>query len=274
MTEQRLSDFLIIGAMRSGTTSLYRYVGAHPETFMLPKEFQFFTTHWDRGVDWYRAQFDGAGGAKVLGEATADYLARNSAMERIAETIPDVRLIASLRNPVDRAWSHFGLLEARGKESRTFTKAIDEELRIISTDGAKAPGLLYLSHGLYDAHLGRCLQLFGPDQLHVVLFEDMVADPGGIYREICSFLGIDSSIQPSNLGQVVNAYITFRSLRARAFTKKLPKGMARFVGRLNTKRGVAPSMLPADHERLTEFYRDRITATESILGRQLDVWRS
>ncbi len=99
----RLPDFLIIGAMRSGTTSLYRYLGAHPEVFMTPKELQFFTEHFSRGLDWYRRQFVTAGHRSVLGEATADYLARESAMQRIAHTLPTVKMIASLRNPVDRS---------------------------------------------------------------------------------------------------------------------------------------------------------------------------
>lgn len=274
MADGRLPHFLIIGAMRSGTTSLYRYLGAHPEVFLTPKELQFFTEHFDRGLDWYRGQFASVGSARLLGEATADYLARASAMTRIAATLPTARLIASLRNPVDRAWSHYGLVKARGREPRTFGEAIGEERAALAANGPDAPGVFYLSHGFYDVHLERCFGLFDRTQVAVTIFERMAADPAPVYRSLCNHLGVDPSFVPANLGEPVNPFVTFRSLRLRAAARRLPSPLGRVVGRINTRRNVAaPPLDPADRSRLAEFYAPHIARTEEILGQEIPEWR-
>lgn len=260
--------------MRSGTTSLYRYLGAHPEVFMAPKELQFFTDHFSRGVDWYRAQFAAAGTALVLGEATADYLARQSAMSRVAATLPDAKLVASLRNPVDRAWSHYGLLRTRGREHRTFEVALDEEMAALQEHGFAASGVFYLSHGLYDVHLERALGLFDPTRLHVSIFERMAHDPATSYRALCAFLGVDTSFVPGNLGEPVNAFVTFRSVGLRRLTQRLPDLLARPLARVNTRRDVAPPQLEDGlRRRLEAFYEPHIARTRDILGDELPEWR-
>ncbi len=274
MAEGRLPDFLIIGAMRSGTTSLYRYLGAHPEIYLTPKELQFFTEHFERGQDWYCAQFAPAGTARVLGEATADYLARASAMTRIAATLPRARLIASLRNPVDRAWSHYGLVQARGREPRTFAEALDEETAALAAGGPDAPGVFYLSHGLYDVHLERCFRLFDRTQVAVTIFERMAADPEPVYRRLCSHLGVDPAFVPANLGEPVNPFVTFRSLRLRTAAQRLPSPLGRVVARFNTRRNVAaPPLDPATRTRLTDFYAPHVARTEELLGTPIPEWR-
>ncbi len=270
----RLPDFLIVGAMRSGTTSLYRYLGAHPEVFLTPKELQFFTEHFSKGLDWYRDQFATADSASVLGEATADYLARESAMLRIAQTLPDARLIASLRHPVDRAWSHYGLLRARGRESRSFAAALDDELRALTREGHRASGVFYLGHGLYDVHLERLHRLFAPDRIHVTIFERMSTDPRAVYAGMCEFLGIDPSFVPANLGTKVNPYVTFRSLRLRQLAQRLPGPVGKALARANTRtRASAPALDPRIRRRLEEFYAPHIARTEQLLGREVPEWR-
>jgi hypothetical protein len=108
---------------------------------MAPKELGFFTDRYDEGLDWYAAQYAAAAPHQLWGEATADYLARPSAMNRIVATLPEAKLIASLRNPVDRAWSHYLLLKERGRERRSFAAAIEEETR-------RSRGVLPLSRPL------------------------------------------------------------------------------------------------------------------------------
>lgn len=270
----RLADFLIIGAMRSGTTSLYRYLGAHPEVYMAPKELQFFTVHHERGPDWYAAQFARATATQRLGEATADYLARESAMLRIAATLPRARLVATLRHPTERAWSHYGLLSERGRETRPFATALDEELAAIEAAGIDAPGVIYLSHGRYDLHLERCRRLFDPEALHVVIFEQMKADPTSVYRGVCQHLGVDPGFVPADLGRPVNAYVTFRSVRLRDASKSLPRPLGRIVGRLNARRNVTAPAMPSDvRRRLDAYYAPVIEDVERILGRALPEWQ-
>ncbi len=270
----RLPDFLVAGAMRSGTTSLYRYLGAHPAVFMAPKELGFFTDHYTSGLEWYSEQFANARPDQLLGDATADYLARASAMERIGETLPGTKLIASLRNPVERAWSHYLLLSARGREKRSFPEAIDEELRLIRKEGDNAAGVYYLYHGLYDTQLERAIRLLGRERVHVVVFERMASDPESIYRSLCSFLEVDTGFRPANLGTKVNPYVTFRSVGVRRLGKRLPGPLGRLVARLNTRQHSAPPQMDqSQRERLDSFFAPRIEGVAAILGDDLTEWR-
>ena len=105
---------------------MWRYLREHPDVYMAPKELQYFTEHFDMGTDWYRAHFADARIGQACGEATADYMAREPAMVRLSETIPDARLIALLRNPVDRApgrttgyYAHGDARHGRSKPSST-----------------------------------------------------------------------------------------------------------------------------------------------------------
>ena len=268
-----LPDFLIAGAMRSGTTSLYRYLGEHPEIFLVPKELQFFTAEFGNGLDWYRAQFRRAEGGQILGEATADYFARKTAMHRIAEVLPRTRLIVSLRNPVERAWSHYWLLRNRGREARSFGAAVEDELAAITSYGDNTSGAFYIYHSLYDTQLERAYQLFPREHIYVSIFERMVADPPNTYRSICAFLDIDPAFQPHNLGVPINAYVTFRSLRARQLAQQLPGATGRIIARLNTRRNEAPPQLePGIQEQLREFFAPRVCRLERVLGYGLPEW--
>jgi hypothetical protein len=270
----RIADFVIVGAMRCGTTSLYRYLGAHPEVFIAPKELGFFTDHFTDGIEWYQQQFAAAGEGQLLGEATADYLARNSAMLRLAETLPDAKLVASLRSPTERAWSHYLLLRERRKETRSFGKALDDEMARIAADGPEAPGVIYTLHGLYDVHLERALALYPRRQIFVSVFERMVADPAASYRALCDYLGVAADFVPGNLGEPVNPYVTFRSLRVRDLSKRLPGPVGRVVARINTRRDASNPLLPdAEGSRLREFYADRIVRVEELLGEPIPEWR-
>ncbi len=270
----RLPDFLVAGAMRSGTTSLYRYLGAHPAVYMAPKELGYFTDHYASGPEWYSDQYSNARPDQLLGDATADYLARPSAMERIGETLPQVKLIASLRDPVERAWSHYLLLAARGREKRSFSTAIDDEIRLIEDEGDTAHGVFYLYHGLYDTQLERAIGLLGRDQIHVVVFERMVDDPESTYRSLCSFFDIDESFLPANLGTKVNPYVTFRSLFIRRLSQRLPGPVQRPIARLNTRQHAAPpQMAQSQRERLNSFFAPRIDRVAAILGDDLTEWR-
>src|ERR1051326_983405 len=121
MTEgRRLPTFLIIGAGRSGTTSLARYLGSHPHVFMArAKEMHFFDSD-SKTREWYRPRFAEARRQTAVGEATPNYLYEPAAIKRMAAIVPEARLIAILRDPVDRAYSHYWQNRSLGKETMTF----------------------------------------------------------------------------------------------------------------------------------------------------------
>src|SRR5262249_22447178 len=115
--EGRLPDFVVVAANRCGTSALSAGLRSHPEVFIPShKEIHFFDRHFDRGESWYRAHFERAGDARVVGEATPGYLYRADATERLTALLPNARLLAIIRNPVDRAYSNYSKNRALYRE--------------------------------------------------------------------------------------------------------------------------------------------------------------
>ena len=263
-----LPNFVVIGAMRSGSTSLYKYLQAHPDVYMPRKEIHFFDRKWDRGLSWYLTRFEGHAGQTAVGEATPSYLAEPEALDRMASTIPDARLLAVLRDPVDRAYSHYWMEHARARDPRTFEEAIADEL-------AERPGAPdYLARGRYVRQLEDVGARFPRAQLQVVLFDDLRDRPQETYADVCRFLGIDDRFVPPRLGERVNRYVEFRSLRMRRVRRQLPStwGIGRIVGRLNAREGPYPPMAPETRAELRRHFAPEITALATWLGRDLSIW--
>jgi Sulfotransferase domain len=232
-----LPTFIIVGAQRAGTSSLFFYLHRHPDVarpsggaggVSWPKELHFFDEKYGWGVDWYRSFFPlearrslarRRGRDLHAGEATPYYLFHPAVPARVAETLPDVRLIALLRNPIDRAYSHYSLMKLRGREALSFEEAVDaeaERLATIDESVFEAPVQLidesgvrlhehhrhrsYLGRGLYADQLARWFDHFPREQLLVLRFEDFVAKPAKIYRETLDFLGL-RQWRPRNFGR-------------------------------------------------------------------------
>ncbi len=261
-----LPNFFIIGAMRSGTTALARYVGAHPGVFMAPeKEVHFFDRHHDRGLDWYRSRFAGYEGQSAVGEATQTYLYLSEVPAKIAAVAPDAKLIAILRNPVGRAYSHYWMNRSLRTESRPPEEALTAE--------PGAPVFFpYLDRGRYLAQLQRVCKHFPREQLHVLLFEELLAGPAETFAAVCSFLGIDASVRPDNLGVPINSHVEFRSMKVRELGRKLPGPLALVVGRLNRKSVSYPKIDPALRRELAGRFTEDNARLAEWLGRDLSIW--
>jgi hypothetical protein len=189
-----LPTFLLAGAQRCGTTTMHRLLKQHPNVFMArPKELHFFDMRWDNGLDWYREQFTPKPGHTALGEATPIYLYDGPARERMIETLPDVRLLILLRNPVDRAYSHYLHSIERGKEKlATFEEALDAESKRLSRDTTAARrGYSYVDRGQFIEQLEVVEKAYGRDRLHVLLLEDLKNDRVGTLEAVFRFIGVD-----------------------------------------------------------------------------------
>jgi hypothetical protein len=201
-----LPDFVIIGGQRCGTTSLYNYLVQHPAVspaFM--KETHFFDNHYHRGVNWYRAFFplerQKAAGPMLTGESSPYYLFYPHAPERLKRTIPDARLIALLRNPVERAYSHYHHEVSMGLEPLSFEDALEREESEFPREAEKVQqdesyrsfflqNHTYLSRGVYVDQLQRWTRFFDTQQLLVLKSEEFYLDPEATLGQVCGFLGL------------------------------------------------------------------------------------
>ncbi len=271
---RRLPDFVIIGAIRSGTTSLARHLGAHPQIYVArQKEIRYFNSGLEKGVEWYASQFDRTLPSQICGEATPAYMSNAEAMRRMSEVIPDARLIAMVREPSNRAWSHYWMRHERGHEQRGFEQAIEQEMEVIAKDGPDGKGVHYLNNGMYAHHLKRALDLYPPDNLLVLVFERMRDEPEAQYRAACRFLGVADTVIPENLGRPINSYVSFRSVSLRDLSKRAPRKIRRVIGRLNTRRNVSyPEMADGSRELLSEFFRPHNEELKRLLNRALTEW--
>lgn len=201
-----LPGFLILGAQKAGTTALYAYLRRHDDvTGPLWKEVSYFDRHWSRGESWYRGNFPLRLRTRdsVVGEASPSYLFHPLAPERVRALVPDARLIAILRNPVDRAFSHYQHEVALGREPLSFEAALDrEDDRMAGELDRMLADPRYFSHawwnhtyrtrGNYAEQLERWLAVFPRDQLLVVLTDELRDATDDTYRRVLEFVGVES----------------------------------------------------------------------------------
>lgn len=206
-----LADFLVIGTMRGGTSSLYRYLGKHPQIVpSLRKEIEFFTWYYGKGLTWYRAHFPLALRRQLVAsserplltfEATPYYLFHPWAASRAGTTLPEAKLIVLLRDPVDRAFSHYRHMRRLGLEDLTFEEAIRaEENRLAAAEErlTEDPGYVskvhhrysYLARGCYAEQLERWFARFDREAFLILRSEDLFVNPKATYTRILEFLGL------------------------------------------------------------------------------------
>lgn len=207
-----LPDFLIIGAQKAGTTALYAYLRWHPQvTGPSFKEVSFFDRHYARGSRWYRAHLPARprqwiarrrdGRWPTVGEASPSYLFHPLAPERVSALIPAARLIAVLRNPVDRALSHYQHEVALGREHLSFEEALDREDERMRGELERIAGdptyfshawwnYTYVARGRYAEQLERWYEAFPREQLLVLFSEELLEHPAETYARVLDFLKV------------------------------------------------------------------------------------
>ncbi|MFJ6194723.1 sulfotransferase family protein [Micromonospora sp. NPDC092111] len=196
-----LPDFLVIGGQRCGTTSLHHYLAAHPDVRAATgKELQFFSLHFGRGQRWYRAHFPPAAAGRRSFEASPYYLFHPSVPARVAGLLPEARFVALLRDPVERAYSHYLHTRSYGVEPLGFAAALTAEPQRLADalrDGPDTPAahhalrnFSYTARGRYAEQLDRWFAALPRERLHVVRSEDLYADPATVYAGVLRFLGL------------------------------------------------------------------------------------
>ena len=198
-------NFLVIGAAKSGTTSLYQYLRQHPQVFLAPgKDTSYFGGREGRehtGMSWqgYLSLFQGSEGYRAVGEASVAYLYSEAAPRRILEALgAQVKIVVLLRNPVDMAYSLWGQNVRDGGESLSFRDALQAETARMSDaafsrslHGAWKYNYAYLDRAKYAIQLQRYFEVFGAANIHVALYEQFFADPRQHFQNLLEFLGLD-----------------------------------------------------------------------------------
>ena len=299
----RLPNTFIIGAAKSGTTSLYDYLQQHPDVFMSPvKEPRYFAYvddppamvgPGDRAsneaagavytLSDYADLFVGTENASAVGEASVNYLYSETAPRRIHERLPDVHLIAILRNPIDRAFSHYLHLVRSGREEiRDFRQALaaEPERRRKGWEWSWH----YTQMGRYHEQLKRYLQHFDRDQISVYLFDDFRADNVAVAQDIFGTLGVDDRFVPDTSARhektgvpklerfqqfLLNPDHPLRRASRYVITEEVRERLLRLLKNLN----LAKPDLPADvRAELADVFADDIRRLQSLLGRDLSHW--
>lgn len=292
----KMPNFLIIGAAKGGTTSLYHYLDQHPQIYMSPvKEPRFFALEGEQlnfqnpdqvinhtsvtTLSEYYQLFEGVTDEIAVGEASPLYLYSERAVERIAHYVPEAKLIAILRNPVDRAYSCYKHLIAL--EPFSFAEALNEEEDRIRQNWAHL--WHYRQGGYYYKQLKRYFDTFDKHRIKIYLFDDLKAKPLDVVQDVFSFLRVDDTFVPdltyrnvSNnpkikvLQNTTNGQSRLRSFSRKVLPKWLRSGFAKRVRGWNSKEFVP---MPEDVRlQLIEDYREDIVNLQDLIGLNLSHW--
>jgi hypothetical protein len=294
-----MPNFLIIGAAKSGTTALHRYLKQHPEIFMsAQKELRFFPfedrmpsfrgpgddkdmENVVRSIEDYRSHFAEGASYHARGESSPIYLYYPRAAGRIRHHIPDAKLIVILRDPAGRAYSQYLMKVRDGREPLSFGDALAAEERRIS-DGW-SHHWHYRRRGFYAAQLRCYFEHFKREQFRIYLYEDYVEDLVGLMQDIFRFLNVDDSFVPDvsvrhNVSSIPRSRALQTFLTETRPVKNLvksfvPERWSRGVGDRLRRHNITKPPLPEKlRRRLIEDYSEDIEELQGMIGRDLSHW--
>ena len=292
----QLPNFVVIGAARCGTTSLYAYLREHPQIFMSPeKETDYFSLgdlppgevpdaaskYRARSREEYERLFRGAGDARAVGEASPTYLFYSRSAARMQQLIPDAKLICILRDPIERAYSHYALSRKMGVELLPdFEAAVAAENESWLRD--RSMRFTYVRASLYHDGLREFLVRFPRERILVLLFQDFAENPAGTMRSVYRFLGVDDRFEPDVTVRHNRSLLPRSSLVREAFSRprrlrrllqrNLPPRLVTRVG--NLMMHPPPGLEPSVRARMLPRFHEEIRRLETLLDRDLSAWRS
>ena len=310
---QKLPNFFVVGAAKSGTTSLYEYMKMHPQIYMAPiKETHHFSTDIDNskfrpnyarslnkdlskfletdmqeGIfhafvkerDQYDKLFKNVKDEKAIGEITNSYLYYQEAARNIFTRFPDAKVIMMLRNPIDRAFSHY-LMDLRiGYETNDFMTALKKDM----ARDPKGWGIsnLYVEIGMYAEQVKRFIEIFPERQRRIYLFDDFKKDAGAVVKDMFTFLGVDPNVDIDYSQKFNPSFIPKNKLIGKLNTQKkikdwlkgvLPKSVkSKFKKTFYTDKDL-PKITPAERKFLADIFRNDVMKLGKVLNRDLSKW--
>lgn len=275
-----LPTFLVIGSQKAGTTSIYQVLKKHPEVFMSPKKeinYFFFDHLYERGIDYYQEYFEGAEEKRVIGEASPGYICHPDSPGRIDETLGDIKLILSVRNPIDRAYSQYWDSRLNLEEPLTFEDAMQVSLEEKYKPGKRG----YFSRGNYIFYINRFYKYFNKDKLKILFFEDLKNSPGKFYSSCFRFLEVNEKVEISNMRKKYNPAtvrenpIYLYLLRNPSIVRYIPQAAKRIIRSIGQEKIFNyPPMRKNSKKILSDFYKDANENLAKLTGRDLDHWNN
>jgi hypothetical protein len=265
-----LPTFVVVGAQKSGTTTIHDLLAQHDEIWMSdPKELHFFDNHNDRGLDWYSDQFTPRDGERQWGESTPFYMYNDRARTAMLDALPDARFVAVLREPVSRAYSHYWFARSKGREPReSFASAIAAEpQRLADSKDGQPPAFSYLDRGRYLRQLKALESGSSRDRILVLLTDDLQDDPLGAAQSVCRFLDVDddqvSTFQLRSQNTFAERTINSEDGRRKARLHKRAEGVP---------VDSYPQIDPEIDAALKRQMREENERLAEWLGRDLNAW--
>ena len=291
-------DFFIVGTFKGGTTAMYEYLRAHPQIFMsVPKEPMYFgadlTPRYRRMTqDEYLAMFKGVAESTRAGEASPWYLYSTDAPREILDFQPEAKAIVLLRNPVDVMYAqHSQLVFNQREDIADFGEALaaEEERRRgqrIPADALRPEALSYRHSVRFADQLRHWFEVFGRQRMHIIVFDDLIAEPREVYRKTLEFLGVDPSYEVD-----LSVYNPNRRARSGAIQRLIfapPRPLRALFGKLrslsfahrlrdrlvsaNSRKAARAEMDPQLRRSLTAEFAPQVAELGALIGRDLSAW--
>ncbi|MGB3511688.1 MAG: sulfotransferase [Microcoleaceae cyanobacterium] len=296
----KLPNFLIVGVQKAGTTSIYGYLKQHPQVYMSPvKETNFFSTDWEKKTEnksdtkkkkridsWnkYCELFQNVKNEIAIGEASPNYFANyKTSSQMILRYVPDVKMIAILRNPVDRAYSDY-LMHLRDGINVGKVRSFSEQVKF------RADTSSTIKKGFYYSPVKHYFDTFGQEKLKIILYDDLSKNSLGIMQDIYKFIGVDDKFNPdtsirqqaaaipknqamNNLLQTKNPIRTAMSSTLKVLMPlEMRQKIRSSLIKLNSGGKELKPLSSEDRKLLTDFYREDILQLQDLIQRDLSSW--
>ncbi|EED33953.1 sulfotransferase [gamma proteobacterium NOR5-3] len=256
---------MCIGAQRAGTTWLYECLREHPGVFLPDtKELHFFNKHFDQGLAAYMQHFSSADcSKKICGEVTPNYYHDELALSRMAQVLPDAKIIFIVREPVSRAYSHYQLSIDNQCKGMTFKEALSARpiIKELSFQGK---------------YLEKVYELYSVRHVHVGLYDDLQESPARFYEEVLRFLGVDYDFTPSSLGKRVNRIVfpgVQKALRGAGLAPLVDLVKETPIGNAIKARYNARGRFENSNALYGELFAEDVNKLEKLIKRDLSSWK-
>jgi hypothetical protein len=307
-------DFFIVGAAKAGTTSLYEYLKQHPGIYFSPvKEPNYFSTDIDvnefssayrkntfldvdayfsdlplkplqltyvRKEEHYQMLFEGVTSKKVIGEASTSYLVSEVAAKSIREYNPEAKIIAVLRNPISRAFSHYLMALRYGHTRLSFREALEKDINTEPKGIGKSE--MFLEFGMYATQLKRYYEVFPESQVKVIFFENLVENPDEVLKEVQAFLNVENmklDTGRSHNEAKIPKFPLINKIVAQSGLKKILKAMVKgkTIEKLKSTMfdsGKGKRINEKDKKLLIDSYENEIDELAAMTKTDLSHWKN